>query len=98
MKTPMNSGFVNPGIYSCVVDAFLEVSTHLSSHQVYFGKYLPLLLVQQLLVYVIDSAAYGVLFTSCLHKQRVNKTPYKALSMYNINEWNKVSFSHCLIQ
>ena len=25
----MNSVFVNPGIYSCAVDAFLEVSTHL---------------------------------------------------------------------
>ena len=27
----MNSVFVNPGIYSCAVDAFLEVSTHLYS-------------------------------------------------------------------
>ena len=25
----MNSVFVNPGIYSCAVDAFLEISTHL---------------------------------------------------------------------
>lgn len=25
----MNSGFVNRGIYSCAVDAFLEISTHL---------------------------------------------------------------------
>ena len=25
----MNSVFVNPGIYSCAVDAFLETSTHL---------------------------------------------------------------------
>ena len=25
----MNSVFFNPGIYSCTVDAFLEVSTHL---------------------------------------------------------------------
>ena len=25
----MNSVFVNPGIYSCAVDAFLEVCTHL---------------------------------------------------------------------
>ena len=25
----MKSGFVNPGIYSCAVDAFLEISTHL---------------------------------------------------------------------
>ena len=25
----MNSVFVNPGIYSCTVDAFLEISTHL---------------------------------------------------------------------
>ena len=28
----MKSVFVNPGIYSCAVDAFLEVSTHLHSH------------------------------------------------------------------
>ena len=43
------------------------------------------------IVYVIESAVYGVLFTSCLCQkperarafdtQRVNKTPYKALSM-----------------
>ena len=52
------------------------------------------------IVYVIESAAYGVAFTSCmcespnergtsevrasrgfLHKQRVNITPYKAISM-----------------
>ena len=49
------------------------------------------------IVYVIESAAYGVIFTSCFlsktrtsevrasegfwHKQRVNKTQYKALSM-----------------
>ena len=25
----MNSVFVNPGIYSCAVDAFLEISAHL---------------------------------------------------------------------
>ena len=25
----MNSVFVNPGIYSCAVDTFLEISTHL---------------------------------------------------------------------
>ena len=25
----MNSVFVNPGIYSCAVDAFLEISLHL---------------------------------------------------------------------
>ena len=25
----MNSVFVNPGIYSCAVDAYLEISTHL---------------------------------------------------------------------
>ena len=25
----MNSVFVNPGIYSCAVDAFLEIRTHL---------------------------------------------------------------------
>ena len=25
----MNSVFLNPGIYSCVVGAFLEISTHL---------------------------------------------------------------------
>ena len=25
----MNSVFVNPGIYSCAVDAFMEISTHL---------------------------------------------------------------------
>ena len=25
----MNSVFVNPGIYSCAVDAFLEISKHL---------------------------------------------------------------------
>ena len=25
----MNSVFVNPSIYSCAVDAFLEISTHL---------------------------------------------------------------------
>ena len=25
----LNSVFVNPGIYSCAVDAFLEISTHL---------------------------------------------------------------------
>ena len=25
----MNSGFVNPGIYSCALDAFLEIFTHL---------------------------------------------------------------------
>ena len=24
----MNSVFVNPGVYSCAVDAFLEISTH----------------------------------------------------------------------
>ena len=57
----------------------------------------PLQLVTHInIVYVTESAAYGVLFTSCLcqqperarrasegfwHKQRVNKTPYKALSM-----------------
>ena len=28
----MNSVFVNPGIYSCAVDAFLEISTHLFFH------------------------------------------------------------------
>ena len=28
-KWPMNSVFVNPGIYSCAVDAFLEISTPL---------------------------------------------------------------------
>jgi len=26
---------LNPGIYSCAVDAFVEVSTHLYSHQRY---------------------------------------------------------------
>ena len=32
-KRAINSRvFVNPGIYSCAVDAFLEVSTHLYSH------------------------------------------------------------------
>ena len=32
-KRAINSRvFVNPGIYSCAVDAFLEVSTHSYSH------------------------------------------------------------------
>ena len=32
-KRAINSRvFVNPGIYSCAVDAFLELSTHLYSH------------------------------------------------------------------
>ena len=29
----MNSVIVNPGIYSCAVDAFLEVSTHIQLFQ-----------------------------------------------------------------
>ena len=31
----MNSVFVNPGIYSCTVDAFLEISTHLFLPYIY---------------------------------------------------------------
>ena len=31
----MNSVFVNPGIYSCAVDAFLEISTHLFLPYIY---------------------------------------------------------------
>ena len=36
----MNSVFVNPDIYSCAVDAFLETSTHL------FLRYLSILLIR----------------------------------------------------
>ena len=36
----MNSVFINPGIYSCAVNAFLEISTHL------FLSYLSNLLIR----------------------------------------------------
>ena len=36
----MNSVFVNPGIYSCAVDAFLEIYTHL------FPAYLSILRIR----------------------------------------------------
>ena len=49
----MNSVFVNPGIYSCAVDAFLEISTHL------FLPYLSNLLIRN------DFA--DLLFNACSH-------------------------------
>ena len=49
----MNSGFVNPGIYSCAVDAFLEISSHL---------FLPYLLSLRIRNYFTD-----LLFSVCSH-------------------------------
>ena len=49
----MNSVFVNPGIYSCAVDAFLEISTHL------FLPYLSNLLIR--------NDFTDLLFNACSH-------------------------------
>ena len=49
----MNSGFLNPGIYSCAVDAFLEISSHL---------FLPYLLSLRIRNYFTD-----LLFSVCSH-------------------------------
>ena len=49
----MNSVFVNPGIYSCTVDAFLEISMHL------FLPYLSNLLIR--------NDFTDLLFNGCSH-------------------------------
>ena len=49
----MNSVFVNPGIYSCAGDAFLEISTHL------FLPYLSNLLIR--------NDFTDLLFNACSH-------------------------------
>ena len=49
----INSVFVNPGIYSCAVDAFLEISTHL------FLPYLSNLLIR--------NDFTDLLFNACSH-------------------------------
>ena len=49
----MNSVFVNPGIYSCAVDAFLEISTH------FFLPYLSNLLIR--------NDFTDLLFNACSH-------------------------------
>ena len=52
----MNSVFVNPGIYSCAVDAFLEISMHLFFH------------IYQ--IYLLGMILQTCLFTLCLSFER----------------------------
>ena len=65
----------------------IGISSHVSHHGVSFMVlYFSLDTFYELGVYkdyVIESATYGFLFTSCktLENERVNKNPYKALSM-----------------
>ena len=58
----MNSVFVNSGIYSCAVDAFLEISTHL------FLPYLPNLR--------IGNDFTDLLFNVCSHHMSSREDSY----------------------
>ena len=69
----MNSRFVNPGIYSCAVDAFLEISSQL---------FLPYLLSLRIRNYFKD-----LLFNVCSHymSSRENSSLLRELSILQVS-------------
>ena len=64
----MNSVFVNPGIYSSAVDAFLEISTHL---------FLPYVSNQR-----IRNEFTDLLFNLCSHCQKQGAAVVNSISSY----------------
>ena len=60
----MNYVFVHPGIYSCAVDAFLEISTHL---------FLPCLIYQVFILGMILQTCFSMLvYIICVREKTVH--------------------------